>query len=99
MYGPIEVIDEFSLRGEELEKQTYEEEAREFQEGQVEALLTDIGGGDGGDGGGGGDQAMEEGTGDDADTDGEEDDEAMPPTDPPVLVDLEVRAKTLTDIS
>ena len=92
----LEIIDEYTVRGEELEKQTYLEEEHEFQEGDVEALMADdaeVGGG--ADGGNGGDQpeAMD---GDDEDSD-MEDDVSMAPTDPPVLVDMEVREKTLAE--
>ena len=90
----VEVYDETTVRGEELEKQTYLEEHREFQEGDVEALTAD-----GGEGGGVTEQpeAMEGDYCGDVDTDSE-DDEAMTPTDPPVKVDMEVGAKILVHV-
>ena len=86
------MYDETTVRGEELEKQTYLEEHHEFQEGDVEALM-----GDGGEGGGVTEQPEAMDYGGDGDTDSEED-EAMMPTDPPVLVDMEVGAKMLVHV-
>ena len=101
----ITIFDELSLRGEALERATYQEEAREFEEGNVDALVPDVvagadGGGDGGGaaggGGGGQPQAMELTEAEAAEFEEIWDQSMTPPGDSPVVrVDMEVRSKSV----
>ena len=85
----ITVYDENSLSGEALEKQAYLDETREFDEVDVEALVSGV---DNGADGGAQPEAMEV-TEEGEDNDDDDDEEIVDPSNLPLKVDMEVRGR------